>query len=91
MSLITEVENKIRAFAKRVDGEAVKDAERVAADAAADLKVIREAVAKVAPLVSKAQADASVVLARYGPEAITAAQKMLAGIAAEVENLLGDL
>lgn len=87
MSLITTLEDDVKAFVDRVDGEAVKVAEEVRDKALATLAEVKAGVAKVGPFADKVKAVLEADAAAVAPELKAAIE----GLVAEVESLLGKL
>lgn len=95
VSLLASVEEKVRAFVQRLDGEAVKAEEAVVqaaketeAEALAEVTHVEETVAKVVPVITGYEEKAAAALEKYGPEAVAAAKALVGEIAADVKTLL---
>lgn len=95
MSLLANVEEKVRAFVERLDGEAVKAEEAVVqaareteAEALAEVKAVEARIAQAVPVITGYEEKAAAALEQYGPEAVAAAKALVGQIAADVGQLL---
>lgn len=89
MSLFATVEAGIKAFVERLDGEAVKVAKELEAEALTELHAVEAEVAKALPLIAAFKGELETVVATAAPEVKAAAEALVAKLVADFGALLG--